>query len=205
MSNPATASTPEMRTELPLAQFPGRITLVDSIAKLDEELERICALPVIGLDTESRPSFRKGEYHPVSLLQLASEDSAWLIRINHTGFTTSLRQLLSDPHVVKVGLSLKDDIHRLQQLGAFKAASMVEIQHLAKRLGLEEQSLRGITERMLGLRVSKACRLTNWESEHLTPAQQLYAATDAWLCLRLYQHKAFQALLADFQPSGFRP
>ncbi len=177
--------------QLPLASFEGEIHVVDTPERLAEALPKIRACPVLGLDTESRPSFKKGQHFPVALVQLASPREAWLIRICKLGFGPELVSILEDEGIVKVGVSLKDDVHRLRRLHPFQARNMVEMQRIATECQLEEQSLRKLVARVLGLRVSKRAQLTNWQAEELTEAQRKYAAADAWLCIMLLYHSTF--------------
>ncbi len=183
---------------LPLAHFPGQIVQVDTVQALTEALKTISAQTELGLDTESRPSFRRGESHPVALLQLATNTTAWLLRLQHIGLSPELREVLCAPHILKIGASLHDDWQRLQRsYGAFTPHGYLDLQGLMPALGVAGTSLRKMSQALLGLRVSKQQQLSNWDKDDLSPAQQQYAATDAWLCLQLYRLPKVQACLEN--------
>ncbi len=177
--------------QLPLASFSGPIHLIDTPELLAAALPKIRAARILGLDTESRPSFKKGQHFHVALIQLATPHEAWLIRICKLGFTQEIIDILEDENIAKVGVSLKDDIHRLRQLHPFEPKNLIELQRIATECKLEEQSLRKLAARILELRISKRAQLTNWQAEELTESQRKYAATDAWICLKLLYHPFF--------------
>ncbi len=184
-------------SQLPLAHFPGTIVVVDTPQALAQALDTISLQEVLGIDTESRPSFHKGESHPVALLQLANNTTAWLLRLQRIGLPKELSDILCSPTILKVGASLHDDWQRLQRsYGAFTPHAYLDLQGLMPVLGVPGTSLRKMSLALLGTRVSKQQQLSNWEKDTLSPAQQQYAATDAWLCLQLYRLPVVQAALA---------
>ena len=95
-------------------------------------------------------------------------------------------QLLSSDRVVKAGVAIRDDIRVLRQLRHFTPGGFVELQNIAPEYGITDKSLRKLAAIVLSVRISKAQRLSNWEAKQLTPAQQLYAATDAWIGREIY-------------------
>ena len=173
---------------LPAAQFPGRIVIVEK----EEQVGAACAdlrrHKVIGFDTETRPSFRAGVSYKVSLLQLSTPDTCYLIRLTRVRLDNRILKVLGSREIIKVGADIMGDIRSLHALRDFKADGFVDLQHEAIRWGIEEKSLRKLSAIVLGERVSKAQRLSNWEAEQLTPQQQEYAATDAWVCPRILEH-----------------
>lgn len=171
---------------LPLHFFEGKIDLIDSQRGLQQAVAYLRAQPVIGFDTETKPAFRRGEYHKVALLQLSTHDRAFLFRINRMGLDESVRGILSDPKIVKVGVAIRDDIKGLQKIKPFKPEGFVELQDFVKRFGIQDFSLKKLSGIVLGSRISKAQRLTNWEADELSEAQQVYAATDAWVSFEIY-------------------
>lgn len=180
--------TKEELTELPLKWFSGDIYVIDKPGQVDEVAEYLSAQQVIGFDTETRPSFKKGVVNKVSLLQLATLNDAFLIRVNKVGLPASLREILANPKIIKPGVAIRDDIKGLQELAQFNPGGFVELQDYAKDLGIQNFSLKKLTAIVLGFRISKSQQLSNWEADHLTEAQQIYAATDAWTALKIYQH-----------------
>ena len=172
---------------LPAAQFPGRIVIVEK----EEQVGAACAdlrrHKVIGFDTETRPSFRAGVSYKVSLLQLSTPDTCYLFRLTRVRLDNRILKVLGSREIIKVGADIMGDIRSLHALRDFKADGFVDLQHESIRWGIEEKSLRKLSAIVLGERVSKAQRLSNWEAEQLTPQQQEYAATDAWVCPRILE------------------
>lgn len=173
---------------LPAARFPGRIVVVDKDDKVGVACGDLRRYKVIGFDTETRPSFRAGVSYKVSLLQLSTPDTCYLFRLSHIRLDNRILKILGSREIVKVGADIMGDIRSLHALRDFKADGFVDLQHEAIRWGIEEKSLRKLSAIVLGERVSKAQRLSNWEAEQLTPQQQEYAATDAWICPRILEH-----------------
>ncbi|QZT36720.1 3'-5' exonuclease domain-containing protein 2 [Halosquirtibacter xylanolyticus] len=172
---------------LPLDAYNGEIVLVDS----EEEIEQICVglqqYSILGFDTETRPAFKKGVVHEVSLLQLSTDDHVFLFRLNKIGIPTCLKKVLENKNILKVGAAIRDDIKGLNRIRKFHADGFVELQDFVKEYDIENFGLKKLAGLVLGFRISKGQRLTNWENEILTPAQQVYAATDAWVSSEIYK------------------
>lgn len=171
---------------MPTVAFDGRIITIDTPEATDKAVQALSAESIIGIDTETRPSFRKGVQYAVSLIQLSTADTCFLIRLNRTGIPDSLISLLENKKIIKVGLSLHDDYQALNKRRKFKAGSFVDLQKMVGEFGIEEMSLQKIFAIVFGERISKSQQLTNWENDVLTDKQKLYAATDAWACLKIY-------------------
>ena len=182
----ATISKEELAT-MPVDAFRGTIRVIDSVQQVDEAVAEIRRQTVLGFDTETRPSFSRGHVNKVALLQLSDENTAWLFRIQRTGLPVSLAAVLADPDVIKVGNAVGQDIATLCRVRPFAASSFVDLQQFTKQYGIQDNSLSKLSAIVLGFRLSKAQQLSNWENETLLPAQRLYAATDAWASLRIYQ------------------
>ncbi len=172
---------------LPAARFPGRIVIVDREELVDAACADLQRYERIGFDTETRPSFRAGVSYKVSLLQLSTPDTCYLFRLSKIRLSNRILKLLGSRRVLKIGVDVTGDIRALRELREFKADGFVDLQHEAQRWGIEEKSLRKLSAIILGERVSKAQRLSNWEAGILTEQQQDYAATDAWVSLRLLE------------------
>lgn len=170
----------------PTIAFPGKITEVSDAEAVHDVVTYLRQHKVIGIDTETRPSFRKGQTHKVALLQLATMEQCFLIHLNLLGLPPAIIALFEDTDIVKVGLSLNDDIHMLQQRQKFTPAGFVDLQTLFPELGIADMSLQKLYANIFHQRISKRQQLSNWESVPLTEKQQSYAATDAWSCLKLY-------------------
>ncbi len=174
---------------MPTARFGGRRTIViDDAADARQAVAYLSKQTAIGFDTETRPSFRKGDTHKVALIQLSTEDECFLFRTCMMGFTEPLVRLMENPDVLKVGLSTKDDFHGLNQLSPCHPAGVVELQEYVRRYGIADMSLQKVYAIIFGEHISKGQRLTNWEAKELTPGQISYASLDAWACLIIYNH-----------------
>lgn len=172
---------------LPRAAFKGRIILIQTADEADKAVAYLMQYPLLGVDTETRPSFRRGQINKVALLQVATEDTCFLFRLNRTGMTASIVKLLQDCSCKKIGLSLRDDFSSLYRRELFAPCGFVELQDYVKDLGIEDQSLQKLYANIFGEKISKGQRLSNWEADVLTEGQKAYAALDAWACIRIYK------------------
>lgn len=172
--------------ELPLRQFEGEMVVVESPAGVHEAVRELRGYPVLGFDTETKPSFRKGDNHQVALLQLSTHQKAYLFRVKKTGIPPDLKQLLADPGVLKAGVAIRDDLKALQKIVPFRPGGFIELQDQAQSLGIRDFSLKKLSAILLGFRVSKSQQLSNWEADQLTAPQMAYASTDAWASLLIY-------------------
>lgn len=173
---------------MPLVTFSGKITVVDTEEKAHQALDYLEQQPIVGFDTETRPSFRKGVTHKVALIQISTDDHCYLFRINITGVIDRLRRFLENDSIVKVGLSLKDDFLVLHKVSDMLPLGFIDLQHFVGDYAIADASLQRIYAIIFQQRISKSQRLTNWEDQNLSDAQQHYAAIDAWACLRIYNH-----------------
>lgn len=180
-----TISKEELK-ELPKAVFSGRIHVIQTEAEVDKAIAYLQSQPILGIDSETRPSFTKGQSHKVALLQISSEDCCFLFRLNMTGLIQPLLNLLENPAVIKVGLSLKDDFMMLHKRAPFTQHGCVELQEYVRPFGIQDKSLQKIYGILFQKKISKAQRLSNWEADVLSDSQKQYAATDAWACLNIY-------------------
>lgn len=170
--------------ELPLGQFEGPIYLIDRPDQVGDAVDFLEDQPLIGFDTETKPSFRKGEINQVSLLQLATANQAFIFRLNHIGFPAPLRSLLEKENVVKVGAAVHDDLKALKKLtDSFFPQSFFDLNDELKKVGFHNVGVRNLCGMVLKIRISKAEQVSNWEASQLTERQLRYAATDAWACL----------------------
>jgi len=191
--------TNEELNALDLGHFSGEITVATEKNEVIKVLDDVWKNRVVGFDTETKPSFRKGVRNTVSLVQIATQDAAYLIRLNHTGMTRELRDFLSADDITKVGVALRDDIKELQELSHFDPAGFVELNKLVKHIGIESNGLKKLTGIILGFRISKNAQTSNWENDILTEKQLTYAATDAWVCVEMYNRLHQQGLLAQIR------
>ncbi len=179
--------TKEEINQLPIAQFDGPIELITDIEKTDLAVEELMKEQILGFDTETRPTFKKGDHHDVSLLQLSTDKKAYLFRLNHIKLPQSLIKLFSSP-IIKVGVAINNDLIALKALHPFTPQGFIDLADMARELKIKTLGLRSLAAIFLDIRISKSSKLTNWENEKLTHPQQVYAATDAWIGHRLYTH-----------------
>jgi ribonuclease D len=179
--------TPEELEKLELSWFKGEIVVVEDKKSFNETFPKILNSEILGFDTETRPSFRKGRKNKVSLIQLANEELACLIRINKVGIPAELSELLADPGIIKAGVAVHDDIQFLKRVKGFNPSGFIDLQKFVRDYGIQSSGLKKLSAIVLGFRISKRQQVTNWEAEQLTEAQQIYAATDAWVCHQIYR------------------
>ena len=173
--------------ELPKEEFPGRIFLIYTEEETDKAVSYLKHQKIVGVDTETRPSFKRGRVHKVALLQISTEDTCFLFRLNRIGMPVSLQEFLKND-TLKIGLSLKDDFMMLQKRKDVHAeeGNWIELQDYVAHFGIEDRSLQKLYANLFGKKISKNQRLSNWEADTLTEAQMRYAAMDAWACVRIY-------------------
>jgi ribonuclease D len=180
--------TKEELTDLPLRWFEGEIVVVDSKEKIAEAVEQLSKEPLLGFDTETKPSFKKGVINKVALLQLSVKNKAYLFRLHKIGLPEVVCRLLANPDIIKTGVAIHDDIKGLQHWKNFKPGGFKDLQDYAKSLGINDFSLKKLAAITCGFRISKGQQLSNWEADVLTEAQQIYAATDAWAALEIFEN-----------------
>ncbi len=187
-----------------LSWFKGEIVLVDDLDTFRLVLPRLQGKDLLGFDTETRPTFRKGKRNKVSLIQLATDDLAVLFRINRIGLPEELIELLSVPSVIKAGVAIHDDIRFLKGVKKFSPEGFVDLQSFVKDFGIESSGLKKLTAIVLGFRISKRQQVTDWEAEQLSEAQLIYAATDAWVCHQIYRKLTDRRLTPKPPKGGFK-
>lgn len=190
--------TKEQINELPLGQFEGEIILVDTKEQIEEAALELGRHELLGFDTETRPSFRKGTQYSVSLLQLSTEHVAYLFRLNEIGLPSKIQEIMEDKHVVKIGAAVLDDLRALRKLNpGFQPNNFFDLNEELKKVGFENIGVRNLAAMVLDIRISKSEQVSNWEVAELTEKQQLYAATDAWVCLEIYKKLQYQGYLDE--------
>lgn len=188
----------EQISTMPIASFQGEITVVDTPEEVDNAIRILEKEKLIGFDTETKPSFKKGQTNKVALLQLSTLDHCFLFRLNRLGFGEEISRLMENDCITKIGLSIHDDFHVMHRSSQLVPRGFVELQTMVKDYHIEDISLQKIYAIIFGEKISKSQRLTNWEAPTLTPQQQRYAATDAWACLRIYNH----LISGEFHPES---
>lgn len=182
--------------QLPVVSFQGEITTINTLQQADDAIAYLEQYHLVGFDTETKPSFKKGKPNKVALLQLSTDDRCFLFRLNKIGVPDSIVRFLENENITKVGLSVHDDFHVMHRTSTVEPKGFLELQDFVKNFSISDISLQKIFAIIFGQKISKSQRLTNWEADELTRPQQLYAATDAWACLRIYNH----LLSGEFMP-----
>lgn len=174
-------------TALPKVTFPGRIISIITASEAEKAVDYLLSSDILGVDTETRPSFHKGEQHQVCLLQVANRDTCFLFRLHRTGITPAIKRLLEDTTVKKIGLSWHDDIRGLQAREPFTPGLFIDLQDVVPTMGVQDLSLQKLYANFFHKKISKRQRLSNWETPVLSERQKQYAAIDAWSCINLYE------------------
>lgn len=172
--------------EMPVVVFDGKIILIDKPALVKEAIDELCKEDIVGIDTETKPSFTRGTRYKISLVQIATLDKCYLFRLNKIGFPKELAAFLSNEKILKIGLALRDDFNGLNKHLPFKPKNFIDLQSIVNNYGILELGLQKIFAIIFSRKISKAQRLTNWENPDLSEQQQAYAATDAWATLLIY-------------------
>ena len=171
---------------LPLVEYPYKINVILNEYEAERAVDYLLTCDILGVDTETKPAFRRGQNYKVALLQVATREQCFLFRLNHLGLPQSIIRLLSNRMVPMVGLSWHDDIMSLHRRAEFTPGWFIDIQDIIGNIGIEDKSLQKLYANLFGEKISKRQRLTNWEADVLTDKQKEYAAIDAWACINLY-------------------
>lgn len=185
--------------ELPQVLFTGRIIVITSEKKAEKAVDFLLKQSILGVDTETRPVFRKGQSYKVSLLQVATHDTCFLFRLNILDITPSIKRLLENTETKMIGLSWHDDLLALHKRSDFKKGNFIDLQDIIGDLGIKDLSLQKLYANIFRQKISKRQRLTNWNNETLSEKQKQYAATDAWACIQLYEEIMRLKVSGDYQ------
>ncbi|MDR2839948.1 MAG: 3'-5' exonuclease domain-containing protein 2 [Paludibacter sp.] len=189
--------TKEEVNNLPAAAYNGLITVIDKPELVGDAVKFLRAQSVVGIDTETKPTFASNQHNSVALLQVATLDRCFLFRLNKINFSEELSDFLEDEKVKKIGLAVRDDFAGLNRQRKFKPANSIDLQNIVRNYGILELGLQKIFAIVFGQKISKSQRLSNWENPTLTPQQQLYAATDAWATLLIYSKLSGEPTLSQ--------
>lgn len=174
--------------ELPVEFFAGRIIVVDHKSKVEKAVADLMEHSKLGFDTETRPTFKRGQVHKVALMQLSTIDACYLFRLNKIGYPDALDDIICNPDIKKIGLSLRDDFAAIRKRSDKKPQNFIDLQSFVDEYGIDDNGLQRIYAILFGKKISKNQRLSNWEASYLTEPQKNYAAMDAWACLHIYNH-----------------
>jgi len=167
--------------EYPLRKYSGPIYMINTFDHVRFAIENIMTEQILGFDTESKPSFKKGINNPPSVLQLATEESVFIFQLSESFFPSDLHKILSSAKIIKTGVAIKDDVIGLNRISQFDPAGFIDLGEISKKLGLQTHGLQNLAANLLGFRISKTMQRSNWGRKKLSKSQILYAATDAWV------------------------
>jgi ribonuclease D len=170
----------------------GNVRMVQTDKDAEEALAALTASDVLGFDTESKPTFLKGEVSTgPHLVQLATDDTAYLFQIGAAPAVELLKAVLESTSILKVGFGLSDDVKRLKIKLGIEAQNVLDLS-TALRKKNERNTLGAKTAvaRFFGQSLAKSKKITttNWALPRLSEKQILYAADDAHVALKIYRH-----------------
>jgi ribonuclease D len=171
---------------LPQFEYKGHIQMIECGSDLDHIINSIDSGTVVGFDTETKPSFLKGEKNKVAIVQIATPQVVYLIKIQKTGLTKSFIDFLENEEIIKVGVAIFNDLRELKSYSPFKPAAVIDLPDMAEKKGIQARGLRNLAAILLEVRISKSAKISNWEAIQLSRKQCIYAATDAWVCREMY-------------------
>ena len=172
--------------KLSIRSYEGFIRVVSTEDDLHEARRELHQEYLVGIDTESRPTFRKGEFYPTSLVQVATSKAVFLFSLQRIDCSEVLIDLLQNTAIVKTGIGLAQDFAKLKLGFPFEEKNVVDLSEVARHHGVKQPSVRTLTGLFLGFRITKGQSTSNWGREELSEKQIVYAATDAWVCRELF-------------------
>ena len=182
--------TKEELMELPLSGYKGKVVIAATKESIETAMQEIEQFDVVGFDTEAKPTFKKGQIRKISLIQIGTPDKVYLLRIIQTGLLPCIVDFMENPNIIKVGIGLEDDFNLLNNLQTFDKQGFLDLNKKFEEIGAEKIGARNLAGMILGIRISKSAQTSNWEVEKLAEKQIKYAATDAWICLEIYNKLA---------------
>jgi ribonuclease D len=185
-SLPKSFVSPEFVNSLAICHFEGEIIFAADPAFAKKCVQEIMKSTLLGLDTETRPSFRKGVYYTPSIVQIATEEKVYIFQLRNCNNLHHLIPLFESPDHVKVCLGVSEDVQRLKRLAKFNGAGFEELSDITRAIAIEDRGLKKLCANLLGFRISKSEQTSNWSQKHLTEKQLRYAATDAWVTRKIY-------------------
>jgi len=183
--------------DLPLFKYEGKTVIASTEKQIDRAIFEIEEHELVGFDTETKPTFKKGEFNHVALVQIALPEKVYLLRITQVGITNTLGRFLSNEKITKIGIALDDDLFALKKRRRFIPAGFLDLNKIAPKLGIENIGARNLSALLLKNRISKNQQISNWENPILSEPQIKYAATDAWICLEIYNKLDYWGYLEE--------
>lgn len=185
---------------LPVGAWDGPVDLIESERDAERAVSSLLGERVLGFDTETKPSYARGEYNLPSILQLAGEKRIFIFRLDHCGGIPLAFPLLCNERQAKVGVAVRDDVRNLRARAPFDDRAFIDISDHTKRAGVENTGLRALAAHYLGLQMKKSKKIqtSNW-ARPLDERQIHYAANDAWFSRELYLKLEKDGLIPRFE------
>ena len=171
---------------LPIKRYEGEVRLAETAQDVERAMAAWREERVVGFDTETRPAFKPGESYLPALAQIATARMVWLLPLQRLDGASALRPLLEAPHTIKAGVGMPDDMRALRKSFEFAEKAIVDLGAVARKHGLKQSGVRYLAALLLGTRIPKGTKTSNWAAPRLSSQQITYAATDAWICRELY-------------------
>jgi ribonuclease D len=171
---------------LPIRGYDGHVRLVRSDAAAQAAVEKLRKERILGFDTETKASFSRGVRNRPSLVQIAATDVVYIFRLHDVSGLGGLDPVFADPNILKVGVGMLYDVRQLKEMHSFEEAGFLELEKLTDMAGIKNNSLRALTAIVLGFRMSKKEKKSDWSRARLTESQIRYAATDAWASREIF-------------------
>ena len=172
---------------LPQIQFNGDVEVLSSSDNVQAAVNHLMNYDLIGFDTETKPTFVKGPLNPPSILQLACIDKVYIFQLDNEILYKKLFSILSNKNITKCGVSVDRDLIELMYLSPFDPLSFVDLGNIARDYDVPHHGLRGLVAMFLKHRISKGAQISDWSKTVLSQSQITYAATDAWISLKLFE------------------
>ena len=166
------------------------VRIVKSDKDAAEALTALMATDVLGFDTESKPTFLKGELSTgPHLVQLATDDCAYLFQIGAMPAVEVLKAVLESTAVLKVGFGLSDDVKRLRAKLGIETNNVLDLSTALRKNERNTLGAKTAVARFFGKKLQKSKKITttNWALPRLSEKQILYAADDAHVALKIYR------------------
>ena len=172
---------------LPQIKFNGDVEVLSSNDNVQAAVNYLMNYDLIGFDTETKPTFVKGPLNPPSIMQLACIDKVYIFQLDNESLYKKLFPILSNENITKCGVSVDRDLIELMYLSPFDPLSFVDLGNIARNYDVPHHGLRGLVAMFLKHRISKGAQISDWSKTVLSPSQITYAATDAWISLKLFE------------------
>lgn len=167
-----------------------QIQLVATDEQAKAALDALQGEKALGFDTESKPTFVKNEASTgPHIVQLSTLRKAWIFQLENAECRRAVGVLLEAPNIIKAGFGLGDDKKRITYKLGVDLQGVLDLNAVFRAKGYrKDMGVRGAVAVLFNKRFvkSKKASTSNWANPHLTEAQMIYAANDAYAAMRVY-------------------